>query len=72
MADHSWHVEVTECLVYTLSLPTNWVEVQKVISAVRQHLVGVGVGESDDVVTVEGTGDELRFVAVLGTERKPL
>lgn len=62
MAEVKWHTEITTQTVYTLLTPTNWVEVGKALSIIRQHVKDAGRTEWDDLVTVEVGDDEIRFV----------
>lgn len=62
MADHTSYVETTVRVVYRLPSPTNWTEVGKVESAIRQDMVDRGVDPKwDDAVTVEAGDDEILF-----------
>lgn len=44
---------------YTLTSPTNWVEVEKVLAGIRNDLSSVPT--YDDTVRVEAWDDEIRF-----------
>jgi hypothetical protein len=68
MADATRRDEVTRRRIYTLHSPTNWVEVSKTLSWVKQDLEALGIKEYDDTVTVEAWDDEIRFSFVLPSE----
>ena len=52
----------TTTLVWELDLPTNWVEVEKTLAAIRQF---VRDSCTDDSVIVTSGGDTLRFSLVI-------
>ena len=52
MADYNAYTETTITRVIALDLPTNWVELGKAITAMRQDLVERDVPEFDDTVTL--------------------
>jgi len=56
-------VVTTTTHVWSLDLPTNWVEVTKAFADIRQHLKANGVKEYDDTVTVRSDGEFL-YMAV--------
>lgn len=58
MADFTRHEEVEEVrrTVYTLPARTNWVEVEKVLTALRSDLVGTRVFDDSVIVTADDGG----------------
>jgi len=71
MADHTWWDETTTRRIYSLPSPTNWVEVAKVLNAIRLD-DDLTNGDYDDRVIVEAWDDEIRFSFVVKprTERR--
>ncbi len=67
MADYNAYTETTTTRVITLDLPTNWVELQKAITAMRHDLEGRDL--CDDSVTVDADDSTIRFTAVIGRTR---
>jgi hypothetical protein len=66
MADYVVSDRVTHERVYTLRLPSNAAEVEKMLSGVRQDLLGAFDGPPpDDAVRVEADEEELRLVLVM-------
>lgn len=61
MAEYSRRVVHTARVEYFLPNPTNWAEVGKVYSAIKNELTGDSRADYDDTVTVEGRDDELVF-----------
>lgn len=59
MADAVRTEETTRYIVHTLQTPTNWVEVSKTLSMIRNELAGTA--EYDDTVTVSVREDQIRF-----------
>lgn len=49
---------------YVLETPTNWVEVSKVFSAIKQDLNSAGYKEFDDTVKVESQEGQMVFTYV--------
>lgn len=68
MADYSSHVETpAPRKVFTLRLPTNHVEIEKMLGAVRGDLARTWPGTSvaDDAITVDSDGEQLTAWFVL-------
>lgn len=61
MADYTRRDITTTRRIYVLPSPTNWVEVEKVLSALKQDKERQKVGTFDDTVTVEAFDDEIHF-----------
>ena len=59
MADYTQRDETTTRRIYSLPSPTNWVEVSKVLAAIRKD--DDLTSDYDDAVTVEAWDDEIRF-----------
>lgn len=69
MADYRMRVETTRRLIVALTLPTNWAEVQKALTAISMELKSRSADTShDDSVIIEADECELRFIADLGSE----
>lgn len=58
MADWTRREETKRAIVYSLPNPTNWVEVAKVFSAIRQE-ISERAASYDDTVTVTHADDEI-------------
>lgn len=67
MAEHTSFTETTTRKVYVLKSPTTWVEVEKVLSALR-HEIPNGA-QYDNTVTVEAYDDEVHFSYEVSTRR---
>lgn len=70
MAEYSvrHETETTERTVFELPSTTNWVEVQKVLTACR-HLTGAGA--YDDTVAVTADEESIKFTIVHSVETAP-
>lgn len=66
VARHLSFDEVVTSRVHELPLPCTWVDVQKVLMTLEQELRNERV--SDDLVTVTGSDEKLRFTYKLTTE----
>lgn len=62
MADYVKFIKTTQTMVYSLALPTNWVEVQRMSDAIGMELNKYNLTGYDDTVTVSlSDTDELTF-----------
>ena len=71
MAQYKVTERVIRERVFTLSLPSNAAEVEKMLSGVRQEIAGSGVDVAtlaDDAILVEADEEELRLIFTLSEE----
>jgi hypothetical protein len=62
MADYVKFIKTTQTMVYSLELPSNWMEVQRASDAIGMELNKYGLTGYDDTVTVSlSDTDELLF-----------
>lgn len=67
MADYTRRDITTVERRYELPSPTNWVEIEKVLSAIKNDLAGQRT--YDDTVRVEAWDDEIRFTYRISQEQ---
>lgn len=58
MADYTFWTEIETRTVYSLTTPTNWVEISKVLAALQREAKD---DRYDDAVIVTTFDDEIRF-----------
>jgi hypothetical protein len=68
MAEYTSRNVTTVRREYALRKPTNRVEVEKVFAALDQELKQLGIGWSDDLITVDATDEEIVFWYEKSTE----
>ena len=62
VAAFNTRIEVTTNKIVALSLPSNWVEVEKCLIEMRSAMDALNMCIWDDSVTVEADEEELRFI----------